>query len=340
MPGRSLAQHRGRQPVGIPRSVIPFEFFPKLSPIMLRLIRRLALLLLAALLVQGCSAVRLGYGNADSLARWWIDQYLDMSPEQDALTRERLIRLLAWHRKTQLPDYVSVLRLGQRFVAGQPTVTDALALGDALIRRGRALAEQATPDIADLLATVSPEQIERMAERMAKKNADHAKEMQLLDDENGQRKARYKRILERTEYWFGDFSGEQKAAMRRLIDSQPTGSQFWYEERLRRQREWLGLVRLVQSERPPHERIMQLLREYAARFDMPADPARRVQALALRRGSAELAVAIHALTTPMQRTHADLKLEDLMRDLSDLSHDSDPSRPADPGLTGVKRAAP
>ena len=317
--------------------MILFSFLPKLLPIMRRLFRRLALVLVAALLVQGCSAVRLGYGNADSLARWAIDQYLDLSPEQEALTRERLARLLAWHRKSQLPDYLSVLRQGQKFVAGQPTVADALALGDALIRRGRTLAEQATPDIADLLATVSPEQIERMAERLAEKNADHAKEMQLADGESGQRKARYKRILERTEYWFGDFSGEQKAVLRRLIDGQPAGGQFWYEERLRRQREWLDLVRLVQRERPPHERIMQLLRAYAAGFDLPNDPAKRVQALALRRASAELAVAIHALTTPMQRTHAELKLGDLMRDLSELSQDGDPSVPADTGSTGVKR---
>lgn len=316
--------------------MIPFEFLPKLPPTMRRLLRHLAFVLVAGLLVQGCSAVRLGYGNADSLARWWIDQYLDMSPEQDALTRERLARLLAWHRKTQLPDYVSVLRQGQQFVAGQPTTADALSLADGLIRRGRTLAEQATPDIADLLATVSPEQIERMAERLAEKNADHAKEMQLADGESGQRKARYKRTLERTEYWFGDFSGEQKTALRRLIDGQPAGSRFWYEERLRRQREWLDLVRLVQRERPPRERIMQWLRDYAARFDMPVDPARRLQALALRRASAELAVTIHALTTPLQRTHAELKLGDLMRDLGELSQDGEPSAPADTGSVGGK----
>ncbi len=290
---------------------------------MRRLLRHLAFVLVAGLLLQGCSAVRLGYGNADSLARWWMDQYLDLSPEQDALVRERLTRLLAWHRKTQLPDYVAVLRQGQHFVAGQPTAADALALGDGLIRRGRTLAEQATPDIADLLTTVSPEQIERMASRLAEKNADLAREAQLADGESGQRKARYKRTLERAEYWFGDFSAGQKAALRLLIDGQTAGSQFWYDERLRRQRDWLDLVRLVQRERPPRERIIRLLRDYAARFDMPEDPARRTQAIALRRASAELAVAIHAFTTPAQRTHAVDKLGDLIRDIGELSQAND-----------------
>ena len=284
-----------------------------------RSIRQFALLLVAALLLLGCSGVRLGYDNADSLARWWIDQYLDLGPEQDALARERLARFHAWHRTSQLPDYVALLRQGHKFVAGQPTVADALALGDGIIRRGRMLAEQATPDIADFLPTVSPEQIERMAGRLAEKNADHAKEVRLADGESGQRKARYKRVLERAEYWFDDFSDEQKAALRQMIDGQSAGSRFWYDERLRRQREWLELVRLVQRERPPRERIIQWLRDYAARFDMPAEPARLAQAQALRRASAELAVAILAMTTPTQRANAQHKLDELIRDFTDLS---------------------
>lgn len=284
---------------------------------------RLTLLVVATgLLLQACSAVRLGYGNADSLARWWLDQYVDMSPEQDALTRARLLRLHAWHRKTQVPEYVNVLRQGQKLVAGQPGAADMLTLGDGVIRLGRALAEQATPDIADFLATLAPEQIERMAERLAEKNLDYAKEAQLADGESGLRKASYKRTLERAEYWFGDFSGEQKTMLRRMIDGQKVGGQFWYEERLRRQRDWLALVRQVQRERPPREQVMRLLRDYAARFDMPLDPARLAQAQVLRRASAELAVAVLAMTTPAQRAHARQKLDDLMRDFTELSQEA------------------
>lgn len=284
-----------------------------------RFVRRLILALVAGLILQGCSAVRLGYGNADSLARWWIDQYLDLAPEQDALTRERLARLFAWHRKTQLPDYVALLRQGKAFVAGQPTAGDALTLGDDLIRRVRVLAEQATPDVADLLATLTPAQIDRMAARFAERNIDFVKEARLAEGEAGQHKARYKRLLERSEYWFGDFSNEQESALRRMVEGQDPGSQFWYEERLRRQRELLDLMRQVQGERPPRERVIKLLRDYTARFDLPADPARLARALAMRRAAAELAVAIHAMMTPAQRDHARQKLDDLIHDFSELS---------------------
>ena len=284
-----------------------------------RLVRHLILVLAAGLILQGCSAVRLGYGNADSIARWWMDQYLELSPEQDALSRERLARLFAWHRKTQLPDYVALLRQGKAFAAGQPTAGDALTLGDNIIRRVRVLAEQATPDLADLLATVTPAQIDRMAARFAEKNADLATEMRLAEGDAAQNKARYKRLLERAEYWLGDFSNEQESNLRRMVETQDPGGQFWFDERLRRQRELLDLMRQVQGERPPRERIIALLRDYAARFDLPADPARLARAQTMRRASAELTVAILAMATSVQREHARQKFDDLIHDFTELS---------------------
>ncbi len=284
-----------------------------------RYVRHLILVLFAGLVLHGCSAVRLGYGNADSLARWWMDQYLELSPEQDTLSRERLARLFAWHRKTQLPDYVALLHQGKAFAAGQPTASDALMLGDNIIRRVRVFAEQATPDVADLLATLTPAQIDRMAARFAEKNADLAREMRLADGDAAQNKVRYKRLLERAEYWLGDFSNEQESSLRRMVDAQDPGGQFWFDERLRRQSELLDLMRQVQKERPPRERIIALLRDYAARFDLPADPARLARALSMRRASAELTVAILGMATPAQREHARQKFDDLIHDFTELS---------------------
>lgn len=281
--------------------------------------RHLILAFVASLLLHGCSAMRLGYSNADNLARWWIDQYLDLSSEQDALSRERLTRLFAWHRKTQLPDYVALLQQGKTFAAGQPAAGDALTLNDNIIRRVRVLAEQATPDVAALVATLTPAQIDRMAERFAEKNVDLAKEMGLAEGATAQHKSRFKRLLERAEYWLGDFSNEQESSLRRMVEAQDPGGQFWFDERLRRQRELLDLMRQVQRERPPRERIIKLLNDYTARFDLPVEPARLARAQAMRRTSAELTVAILAMATPVQRDHARQKFDDLIHDVTELS---------------------
>ncbi len=280
---------------------------------------RLLAVLAAALLLQACSALRLGYGNADSLGRWWIDQYVDLSPEQDALTRDGLARLHAWHRRTQLPDYANLLRQARGLATGRMTGADAMTLTDALIRRLRTVTDQALPDAADLLATLTPAQIDRMSARLTERTADFAKDLKLAEGDAAQRRARLKRLVERAEYWFGDISDEQQAAIRRLVDAQPTGAQFWYEERLRRQRDWLELVRRIQAEKPSRERSLALLRDYTERFDLPTDPARRATAIALRKSAAELTANVQALTTPAQREHARQKFDDLIRELTELA---------------------
>ena len=190
------------------------------------------------------------------------------------------------------------------------------ALGDLVVR---VLAERATPDVADLLATLTTDQIDRMAARFAEKNVDLAKEMRLTEGEAAQKKARYKRVLERAEDWLGDFSDKQESTLQRMAEAQDPGGQFWFDERLRRQRELLDLMRQVQRERPPRERTIALLRDYSARFDLPADPVRLRRALTMRRASAELTVAILAMATPTQRDHAQKKFDDLIHDFAELS---------------------
>jgi hypothetical protein len=124
-----------------------------------------------------------------------------------------------------------LLRQGRAFATGQPTAKDALALSEGIIRRGRTMADQAAPDIADFLASIGPAQIERMSARFAEKNADFAKEAKLGENEAAQRTVRYKRLLERAEYWFGDFNDTQQAALRQLVEGQNPGTRFWYDER-------------------------------------------------------------------------------------------------------------
>ena len=275
----------------------------------------------AALLLQGCSAIRLGYNHADDLARWWLDQYLDLSSAQDALARERLKRLHAWHRKTQLPEYVVLARQAQKLISSQTSTGDVLALLEDINRSGVSFAERAAPGIADFLPTLAPQQIERMSAQLAEKTAAYAKEIQLADGDGGQRKAQFRRVLERSEYWFGDFSEEQQLALRRLIDLQPIAASFWYEERMRRQREWLELVRSVQRDRLQRERIIPLFMEYAVRFESPGNPVRLAQAQAARRHAAELLVAILGMATPTQRIHAQHKLDDLIADFTALTQE-------------------
>ncbi|MCX7224461.1 MAG: hypothetical protein NT071_02345, partial [Burkholderiales bacterium] len=46
--------------------------------------------LLLALLLSGCSALRLGYSQAPELAYWWLDSYFDFTEAQTTRVRADL----------------------------------------------------------------------------------------------------------------------------------------------------------------------------------------------------------------------------------------------------------
>jgi hypothetical protein len=71
--------------------------------------RHTVLLALAALLVAGCSALKLGYTQADIILGWRANSYFDLDADQRREFSTRLDQLLAWHRHEQLPDYAQFL---------------------------------------------------------------------------------------------------------------------------------------------------------------------------------------------------------------------------------------
>jgi hypothetical protein len=125
--------------------------------------------------------------------------------------------------------------------------------------------------------------------------------------------------LERAEYWYGSFSDEQERRIRQLSEALPLNNEYWYRERLRRQQEWLDIVRQAQGGKADRDKLQRLLREYAERFDKSPDEKRRAHAEALRTASAEMTAAVMNMATPDQRAYAARRLEGWAKDFEALS---------------------
>ena len=74
--------------------------------------KRLALIALT--LVTACSSTTFVYNRLDTLAGWYVDDYVTLDPAQREDFDQRVDDLLTWHRQEELPRYVSFL---QRFDA-------------------------------------------------------------------------------------------------------------------------------------------------------------------------------------------------------------------------------
>jgi hypothetical protein len=93
------------------------------------------IVMLTPLLLGGCSALRLSYGQGPLLAYWWLDRQVDFSTEQTPRVREALADWFAWHRSTQLPDYAQGLGEVAAAAAGPFTPQQVCAQIDAWQQR-------------------------------------------------------------------------------------------------------------------------------------------------------------------------------------------------------------
>ena len=115
-----------------------------------------ALLTLMLVVVAGCSSLRLAYNNGDTVLYWWLNAYVDLDRDQKGWVREDIDKLFDWHRKTQLKDYVEILRKGQKQVQGNPTQADLMADYSEIKSRTQSLLLKAAPDLADLARSLKP----------------------------------------------------------------------------------------------------------------------------------------------------------------------------------------
>ena len=280
-------------------------------------VSRLAAIAAFAMSLESCSAMKIGYNNADTLALLQLDSYLDLTDEQEQTVKERVNALLAWHRTTQLRDYVALIDRTRARLGGRITTADVMDFNQQLNVRMMTAADRAAPDIAHLALTLSVEQIDRAAKKVGNDATKARREFVRLEKDSGAERA--KKYGERAESWFGKLTDEQKEIIRKSLASRPTDATWWIDERERRQREFLTLLRKIQGDRPTEEVAARWLRTYFTHLNVAPEAERRARAESYRRGSAELIAQLINHATPEQRAALDKKLNDYAQDFKALA---------------------
>ena len=288
-------------------------------------IQRFRLLCVVALLVAmgACSSVRFAYNQGDTLLYWWVDAYLDLDSEQSGQVKADIGQLFSWHRKTQLKDYSQFLANAQKQLAN-PNLTQVDLKADYKDIRTRTelLAYKALPDLADLALSIKPEQLSKMEEKFTKNNETFRKKFVRIDKEK-QQKQRYKKSMEQFNLWFGDFSNEQEAILRRASDARPLNNELWLSERVLRQKRIMAVMREVQQKKMNKEATMTalqgLIKEIFGRQDAPEHKAFFDS---YTDGSIALVHTAVKIATPAQKAHAQKRMQGWIDDFKVLSVDA------------------
>ncbi|SDG88879.1 hypothetical protein SAMN05216320_1088 [Duganella sp. OV458] len=278
-------------------------------------------LIVLMVVVAGCSSLRLAYNNGDTLLYWWLDGYVDLNSEQKSWVQEDIDRLFQWHRKTQLQDYVQILQTAQRQLAAGATQADLQNDYDEIKKRTESLLLKATPELTELARSLQPDQIAALERKFAANTNDFRKK-NMRGDKEAQQRFRFKKSMEQFELWFGNFTDEQEAQIRKASDARPLNNEIWLDERTRRQNSILALVRKVQSEKLSKEatqaEIQKLIKDGFRRLD---NSERKAFFDAAEEANIQLVLTVINLATPTQKAHAQRRMQGWIDDFRSLAAD-------------------
>lgn len=276
-------------------------------------------LALAAITVfAGCSMIRLGYGQADSIAAWTANEYFDLDSRQKDEFLARFERLYEWHRYEQLPEYAAFLSAAKSRLQSGVKHEDVIWFAEGVTTRYRLIVSRGAADAADILATVTPAQLDALQRQWDKVNRKFVREYHLDDTPQEQQRAQAQRMLSRTKDWTGSLGYDQEQKIIALSNGLPLTNRLRYEDRLRRQREFLKLMEL----RGTGTEFAAKLRYWLLHWEEGRTPEYDHWYSVWSENRIQFLVEVERLLTPHQRATVLRRLQNYVEDCQSLSERS------------------
>jgi len=278
--------------------------------------RALCLVAACTFWLAGCNLLYLGYSQFDTYAAWMADEYFDLDLRQKQEFRTRFDRLHAWHRYEQLPDYAAFLAETKTRLDRGLTPPDFLWVVGGVQERYRTIVRRSADDAAAVLATITPEQLQTLQRRFDKDNKRFVREHRLDASVEEQRRAAARRTLSRVRDWAGSLTAEQEKSFAAMARELPLLHASRYEDRLRRQREFMQLMR---SRGNDSAKFPERLRHFLLNWEEGRDPRYERMFKESVEKHAELYVAVARMLTPVQRAAVTRKLQGYVDDFTRLA---------------------
>lgn len=271
--------------------------------------------LLCALLLGGCSMLRVGYGQLDTVAGWMAHDYFELEPVQRDVFNLRFQRLHQWHRREQLPEYARFFGDVRDRVQKGMRSEDVQWMVDGIKSRFAAIAARAAPDAAELLADLTPAQVDTLRKRFEADNRKFIREHRLDQPQAARKQAQQRRLLSQIRDWVGPLSAEQETRIIALIQPLPLSESLRHEDRLRRQKEFFALL----EQRGNRAAFAPRLRDWLVSWEHGRSPELARNMDDAWRKRAEFYAAVDKLLNPEQRSHLTGRLQDYIEDFRELA---------------------
>ncbi|MCE2780805.1 DUF6279 family lipoprotein [Limnohabitans sp.] len=279
---------------------------------------RTLICLFGLLLLQGCSAIKLGYQQLPTLSYWWLDSTVSFSGNQTPVAKEAIDKLYQWHRREELAGYGELLQHIGQLSTGPVQADQVCSVATDVQARLDVLMRQAVVQAAPVVLALGPRQLSHMARHWENKNEEWEKEW-LQGDAQARLDRRLDKAVNRFNSFYGDLNPAQISMVRAQLAQSPWTAEWGRRDRQRRQQDLLStLQRLAQSGMTPAQAEAQLWGVWQ-RWLNPTDPAQRAVLQSLSQRACENLAQLHNTTTPDQRVRVARRLRAYERDIQDLT---------------------
>ena len=275
-------------------------------------------LVLIAMLLQGCSAIKLGYNQAPQLGYWWLDSQLSFEAAQSDQVRDALQQLQRWHREKELTAYADLLQKLQSLSAGDvepQQVCDAWTQIDEGLNR---LMTQTIRLAAPIVLQLRPTQLRHLARHWEDKNEDWEKDW-LDGSAQARHRKRLERALSRYSDFYGNLSEPQTELLRAQLHKSVWTAEWGRQERLRRQQSLLMALQRLQLTGTTVQQAEMVLQDVWQQWLLPPAAADRQLYRSFVTQSCRQLAELHNSTTAEQRQRAMRRLRAYEKDLRDLA---------------------
>ena len=277
--------------------------------------------LLLAVLLVGCSAVRLGYNTAPTLAYWWLDSYFDFDGEQSLRIRADLQAVQDWHRKEELPLLINTLKELQGMASRPITPAEVCGTVASLQTRLQVTLDRFAPAIATLAPTLQSTQIEHVAGEFTKRDKKWREEW--LEGTVAERsERRVKQIVDRAETLYGSLDAAQMAIVQAQVQTSSFDGPRNHREMQRRHKDAFQVLNNLRAGKASPEQALADIRGLLDRTLKAPDPAYRQYIDRLTQESCTATAAVHNSSSSRQRAHLQQMLQDYEGDALALAGQS------------------
>jgi hypothetical protein len=277
--------------------------------------QRFSLLLVLLLLLAGCSSTTFFYNRLDFVLPWYLERYVNLDRAQSEQTDILLAPLMEWHRREELPRYITFLDDLERELA-QPL---NLATIEAYTQRAEFAWYRLRDPLLDALLvlgdSLSEVQIDEFIATLEKKQRKY--ERKYLDrSEEEFREDALENLAESIEDYLGRLEAPQLERLDLAVETLHRSDGVWLAERA----DWIVAMRQqLKREFGWERRIVAVIRYWESQLDP------QTRALYEHNTAVVQAALVDVLNTRSERQdrHLRERIADLREDLVLLTSETD-----------------